>query len=261
MSLRQMPLTTLGRTGLKVSRLGFGTYDFGVPALKISPQEGGQILASSYKLGVNFWDTSDDYGSHPHVARALEQVPRREVVVSTKTSARTGQAAAKTLERSLRELGTDYVDVFLLHYVKSDWLDASRKVLKELADVKASGRARAIGLSTHSVKVAREAATFEDVDVVLALTCAAEEATIRKLPENVPLEDGSMREMLDAIRAVHEAGKGTIGMKALGTGAPTLVKAYRSSIGSVARLRFVDALLIGMKDLDEVRKNIAVVAA
>jgi len=51
-----------GNTGLKVSRLGFGTFDLGSPSLNISPEEGGQILAESYKLGLNFWDTSDDHG-------------------------------------------------------------------------------------------------------------------------------------------------------------------------------------------------------
>lgn len=257
----RLPTTNLGRTGLKVSRLGFGTYDFGVPSLRVSPEEGGRILAASHRLGVNFWDTSDDYGTHPHVACALQQVPRKEVVVSTKTSARTGHAAAASLERSLKELRTDYVDIFLLHYVKADWIVGCQRVLEDLRDAKASGRARVVGLSTHSVKVAAKAATFEDADVVLAVCCAAKEAIFRKLPEKVPLEDGSMKEMLDAIRSVHDAGKGTIGMKALGTGAPALVKDYRASIGSVARLSFVDALLVGMKDLDEVRKNIAVFAA
>ena len=227
----------------------------------ISPEEGGRILVGAFGLGVNFWDTSDDYGSHPHVASALRQVPRELVVVSTKTSAHTAGAAARSLERSLTELGTDYVDVFFLHDVKSDWTEGCRRVLKELADAKASGRARAIGLSTHSVRVAREAATMEGADVVLAVCSTAKEAVLRRLPENVPLEDGSMGEMLDAIRSVHAAGKGTLAMKVLGTGAPTLAKDYRTLIGSVSRLGFVDALLVGMKDLEQVRKNILAVTA
>lgn len=251
----------LGTTGLKVSKLGFGTYDFGVEANRVSPEEGGGILAAAFELGVRFWDTSDDYGSHPHVAQALEQVPRKEVVVSTKTSARTRLGVTRSLERSLNELRTDYIDIFFLHYVRSDWIDGCRKVLKELADAKASGMAKAIGISTHSVKVVREATALEDVDVVLAVTCGAKEATLRRLPENLPLEDGSMGEMREAVRSVHEAGKGTVAMKVLGTGAPTLVKDYRASIRSVARLNFVDALLVGMRSVDEVRKNIGAIAA
>lgn len=246
---------------MKVSKLGFGTYDFGVEANRIAPEEGGRILTAAFKLGVRFWDTSDDYGSHPHVACALEEVPRKEVVVSTKTSAHTRPAAAKSLERSLKELGTDYVDIFFLHYVKADWVDDCRRVLRELTDSKASGRARAIGLSTHSVKVASAAAAFEDADVVLAVCSKAKEAILSNLRENVPLEDGLMEEMLDAVRSIHAAGKGTVAMKVLGTGAPALVKAYRSSIASVSKLGFVDALLIGMKDLEQVKKNLAAITA
>ncbi len=256
-----VPQVRLGRTGIKVSRLGFGTYDFGAKANRISPEAGGRILAHAYDLGVNFWDTSDDYGSHPHVAAALQQVPRERVVVSTKTSAHTAEAATRSLDRSLKELGTDYVDVFFLHDVKSDWSDGCRRVLKDLADAKTSGRARAIALSTHSVKVAREAATMEGAEVVLAVCSTAKEAVLRRLPENVPLEDGSMGEMLDAVRSVHAAGKGTVAMKVLGTGAPSLVKDYRTAIGSVSRLDFVDSVLVGMKDLEQVRENSAAVRA
>ncbi len=194
------------------------------------------------------------------MASALDQVPRKEVVVSTKTSAHSAGVATRSLERSLKELGTDYVDIFFLHYVTRDWTDGCRTVLQELAAVKAAGWAKAVGLSTHSVKVAREAATFEDADVVLAVACGAQEETLRRLRENVPLEDGSMRGMFDALRAAHDAGKGIIGMKSLGTGAPSLVQDYRSSIRSVARLPYVDALLVGMKDVEQVRMNIRAIA-
>src|SRR3990170_6767176 len=111
----EVPMVNLGTSGLKVSKLGFGTFDFGVPSLNISSEEGGRILMESYKLGVNFWDTSDDYGSHFHVASALKGLPRKEVILSTKTSARSGKEAIKSLDKSLKELNTDYADIFLLH--------------------------------------------------------------------------------------------------------------------------------------------------
>ncbi len=257
--MTSVPQIELGRTGMRVSKLGFGTYDFGVKSKRISPELGGRILAEAFALGVNFWDTSDDYGSHPHVACALERVPRKRVVVSTKTSAHTGPVATRSLERSLKELGTDYVDIFFLHYVKLDWKDGCRKVLKELADAKAAGRVKALGLSTHSVQVAREAAKMGGADVLLAVCSTAREAVLKRLSGHVPLEDGSMPQMRDALRSVHEAGKGTVAMKVLGTGAPALVQDYRSSIGSVAQLDFVDALLVGMNGLEQVRRNIAAI--
>lgn len=253
------PLVSLGKTGLKVSKLGFGTVDFGVP-LNLEPEEGGRILMESLNLGVNFWDTSDDYGSHPHVASALRRVPRKEVVVCTKTSATNGTQAQKSLKSSLKELGTDYVDVFLLHYVTSGWIRGSHRVLKTLNDLKTTGIVKAVGLSTHSVKVVKETARFDEADVIMTICCNATQATIRKLPDNIPLEDGSIEEMLDAIRLAHENGKGVVAMKVLGGRvrgpAPPLAKNYQLSIKAIAQLGFVDAMVVGMRSLDQVKKNV-----
>ncbi|MGQ9641816.1 MAG: aldo/keto reductase [Candidatus Bathycorpusculaceae bacterium] len=130
--MQGIPLVKLGRTELKISKLGFGTFDFGVPSLNIGVKKGAQVLVEAFKLGINFWDTSDDYGSHPHIALALKQILRKEVVISTKTHAKSGKEAQNSLKNSLKELQTDYVDIFLLHYVKSDWVDGCHRVLREI---------------------------------------------------------------------------------------------------------------------------------
>lgn len=219
----------------------------------------------SYKLGVNFWDTSDDYGTHPHVASALKLVPRKEVVVSTKTGAKNGREAITSLESSLKELDTDYVDIFLLHYVQADWVKGCRGVLKELDDIKTTGTVKAIGLSTHSVKVVREVAQFDEVDVLMTICCKASQALVNKYPENIPLEDGTITEMFNAIKLAHSNGKGAVAMKVLGGRvrgpAPPLVRDYQSSIKSIAQLDFVDAVVIGMRSLDEVKKNVKAIVS
>jgi len=225
----------------------------------MSPERGGRVLAESYKLGVRFWDTSDDYGSHPHVASALRHVPRKKVVISTKTSAMSGEEAKKGLKTTLKELDTDYVDIFLLHFVKSEWVDRSREVLKELSEMKQSGVVKTLGLSTHSVAVVRDASRFEELDVIMTICCKADDAIIRKFPEHIPLEDGSMQEMFRAIKLAHSSGKGVIAMKVLGSSTPALVSRYRSSIRAIARLDSVDVMIIGMKTVDEVKRNVEVI--
>jgi aryl-alcohol dehydrogenase-like predicted oxidoreductase len=255
----EVPKVNLSNTGLKVSKLGFGTAYIGDPSLDISPEEGGRILIESYKLGINFWDTSDDYGSHPHVASALNRVPRKEVVISTKTSARSGEEAKESLKNSLKELDTDYLDIFLLHAVESDWMHGCHQVLKELNELKSTGIVKAIGLSTHSVTVVREASQFEELDVLMTICCKTNQATINKFREHIPLEDGSIEDMFNALKSAHSGGKGVIAMKVLGTSAPPLVRNYESSIKAVAQLDFVDTMVIGMRSLDEVKKNIKVI--
>jgi len=132
--------------------------------------------------------------------------------------------------------------------------------------MKATGVVKAIGLSTHSVAVVREASRFGEVDVLLTICCNADQALINKFRDHIPLEDGSIEEMFQAIKLAHSSGKGVIAMKVLG-GAPILwtitsrrklplVRNYRSSIKSIAQLDFVDAMVVGMRSLDEVKNNV-----
>jgi len=259
----KVPTVRLGSTGLAVSRIGFGTFDFGDPSLKISPEKGAKILAESYRFGINFWDSSDDYGSHPHIASALKYVPRKRVVISTKIYTKSGKKAERDLKSILKELGTDYLDIFLLHYVASDWIKGSHLMLKQMKDLIATGTVKAIGLSTHSVAVAAKAAQFDELDVIMAVCCKADPTLIKKFKKHIPLEDGSMDEMFHALELAHNNGKGVIAMKVLGGGAraPLFAKDYRKAIEAVSQLGFVDSIVIGMKNLDEVKKNVKVVAS
>jgi aryl-alcohol dehydrogenase-like predicted oxidoreductase len=250
----KVPKVKLGSTGLEVSKLGIG------PPTNLSPKEGGQLLTDSYRLGVNFWDTSDDYGTHSHIASALEHVPRKDVVISTKTYAKSGEEATESLKSSLQELNTDYVDIFLLHFVKSDWVDGCRQVLKEMKELKTTGIVKATGLSTHSVAVAKKAVQFEELDVIMAICCKTSQALINRFNELIPLEEGSMREMFRALKVAHDNGKGVVAMKVLGGEAPSLIEKYQTAIKRVAQLDFVDAMVIGMRSLDEVKKNVMVIA-
>jgi aryl-alcohol dehydrogenase-like predicted oxidoreductase len=276
--MNRIPVVKLGGTGLKVSKLGFGTYDFGRQPLEISPKKGGQILFEAYKLGANFWDTSDDYGSHPHVAAALKLVSRKDVVISTKTNARRGGEAENSLKNSLKELGTDYVDIFLLHNVKSDWVDDCGELFKELRALKATGMVMAVGLSTHSVAVVQEVAQLDEVDVIMTICCNADQATIKRFQDHIPLEDGTIKEMLKAIELAHNNGKGLVAMKVLGGTcpncqlspskrlksqqqhpAPPLARNYESSIKSIVKMKTVDTMVIGMENIEQLQKNVKAV--
>ena len=116
-----MEIVKLGKTGLTVSRLGFGTGTHGWAGRSQQTDLGldglADLLRLAYESGVTLWDTADEYGSHGHVARALRAVPRSEVTIITKTTSRSGVQATRDIERFLRELNTDVLDVVLLHFV------------------------------------------------------------------------------------------------------------------------------------------------
>src|SRR5450432_4747724 len=110
---------TLGNTGIKTSRLAMGTGTVGVghhshqTALGVAGLSA--LLLNGYEQGLRFFDAADSYGSHPHVAAALKQLPRDKVTVMTKSPSRTPQEMRADLDRYRKELGTDYLDIVLVH--------------------------------------------------------------------------------------------------------------------------------------------------
>ena len=119
---------TLGSTGIQTSRLAMGTGTVGSGHHSHQTALGvkglSDLLLNGHDHGLRFFDSADSYGSHPHVAEALKHVQRDQVTVLTKTWARDPATARADLDRFRRELGTDYLDVCLMHCVtEADWTE------------------------------------------------------------------------------------------------------------------------------------------
>src|SRR5215831_5250382 len=141
---------TLGSTGIQTSRLAMGTGTVGSghhshqTALGIKGLS--DLLLNGYDHGLRFFDSADSYGSHPHVAEALKRVERDKVTLLTKSWARDAAGMRADLERFRRELGTDYLDVCLMHCVtEGDWTDRFRGAMDVLSEAKQKGIIRTHG--------------------------------------------------------------------------------------------------------------------
>src|SRR4051794_33238814 len=122
---------TLGSTGIKTSRLAMGTGTVGSGGHSHQTALGvkglSDLLLNGYDHGLRFFDAADSYGSHPHVAEALKHVPRDKVTVLTKSWARDAAGMRADLDRFRKELGTDHLDICLMHCVtEADWTDRFR---------------------------------------------------------------------------------------------------------------------------------------
>jgi aryl-alcohol dehydrogenase-like predicted oxidoreductase len=239
-----MRMVTLGNTGLSVSRLGFGTVYLGPDADDLSPREGAGLLLEALELGVSFWDTSDDYGSHPHVAEALSQISRERVIVASK--ARSADHAA---QRILTELGSEYLDILLYHEAGRTAIEDAHGALRLWRSDRARGRVRALGLSTHSAHVARLAAAWPEVDVLMLPLNAIGACT-----PGTYVEDGGSAEMMQAAELAWRHGKGVVAMKVMGCG--TLARDPLGAIAFAAHRHYVHSLCIGMRSLSQVRENV-----
>lgn len=151
-----MDYTTLGRTGINVSVAGLGCGGFSQLGLSTGKSEDDAIgiIRSALDLGVNLFDTAASYGTEPVLAKALKGVPRDRIVICTKAPFgvsnpnSTAASAVESLERSLRQLGTDYIDVYQLHGIAPAAYDHAKQVLAPaLLREQEKGKFRHLGIT------------------------------------------------------------------------------------------------------------------
>ena len=150
-----MDTMRLGRTNLMVSRSGFGA----LPIQRISFDESKSILRKAYESGINLFDTARAYtDSEEKLGYALSDV-RNDIIITTKTQATDKQGVMQSLETSLKNLKTDYVDVLQLHNPKVvPNPNDPESSYAGLVEAKQKGMIRFIGLTSHSREKAIEAA-------------------------------------------------------------------------------------------------------
>ncbi len=185
---------TLGKTGLKVSSVGFGCMITSDPS----------VIEKAAELGINYFDTARGYqgGNNERMVGAALKNKRKDIILSTKSHGRTRQSALDDLDTSLRELGTDHVDIWYLHAISAD-----NQVADELVDAqqtaKKAGKIRFSGVSTHSgqAQLLPALAASRKVDVILAAY-------------NFTMDQA----MESAVDAASKAGLGVVAMKVMAGG-------------------------------------------
>jgi aryl-alcohol dehydrogenase-like predicted oxidoreductase/NAD-dependent dihydropyrimidine dehydrogenase PreA subunit len=241
-----MEYRLLGNTGLRVSRLCFGTLAIGPLQGRLSLAEGEALLEAAFVRGINFFDSAESYGTYPYLGR-LTRMVSGPLVLAAKSYAYNRQDMRRSLERALDELCVDRVDLFLLHEQESAaTLAGHRDALELLAAERERGRVGAIGMSSHHVPAVEAAVDHPLVEVVHPL--------INR--EGRGIRNGDLAAMLRAVRRAHDAGKGVYAMKALAGG--LLRQEAEQALAFVRDLPGVDAVAVGMKDLSELEANCAV---
>ena len=236
---------TLGRSGVKTSLLGIGTGSVGVRhssnQVKLGQEKFTHLLGHAYQNGITYIDTADQYGSHIFVREAIKtlKLPREKLFIQTKTRAQTADVAKADLDRFREELGTDYIDSLLMHcMMKGSWPTDMRPVMDVLDNAKAQRKVKAVGVSCHGMAPLQAATAVDWIDIDLA----------RINPVGVKARmDGTPEEVVPCLRAMHDKGKGILGMKILGEGTFKQPEEKRKSLEFVLGLGCVDAFVIGFE--------------
>ncbi len=246
-------VVTIGKTGIKTSRLAMGTGTYGYAhtsnQTKLGVQGLAELLLNGHDQGLRFFDAADSYGSHPGVAEALKSVQRDKVTVLTKSWARDAKTARADLDRFRRELKTDYIDICLMHCLTAgDWTLRYRGVMDVLSEAKEKGIIRAHGCSCHSIEALRAAAASPWVDVDL----------VRINPIGSHM-DSDPDTVVGVIKQMRAAGKGIIGMKILGQG--DMRNRKDEALKYALSLGLLDAFTIGAESKAEQNDLVRRIAA
>ena len=238
---------SLGKTGIKVTELCFGTLPMGPIQANISVEKGAKLIRAALERGINFIDTAEVYQTYPHIKKALEGY-KGEVIIATKSNAKTYQEMEKSIKDALISLNQTYIDIFLLHAAKVTPLVFEERAgaLQCLKDYKSKGIIRAIGISTHVVGVVRRAAEIKEIDIIFPI--------INKL--GIGIVGGSTEDMINAISEAHKAGKGLYAMKALAGG--HLIDQLEESFNFVRHIKGIASIAVGMVNQEELEINLKI---
>jgi len=236
----------LGKTGIEMSRMAMGTGTHGFGGASNQTRQMGikgvsDMLRAAYDDGINFWETADQYGSHPHVGTALKKVEREKVVILTKSNSNSYEAMKKDLDRFRQELGTDYLDIVLLHAVTDpQWNQNMTGAMEALSEAKEKGLIRAHGVSCHSIGALEAAADEPWVEVDLA----------RYNPGGVRM-DADVPTVRKVLTRMKKNGKAIIAMKVYGCG--QLLDMKDECLQFQTGEGLADAFTMGFESIEQLR--------
>lgn len=236
----------LGKSGIETSRMAVGTGSSGWrgssnQTRKLGVKGLGDLLRAAYDVGVTFWDSADQYGSHPHLKEGLKSVPRDKVTILTKTTSKTRSGVKSDLDRFRKEIGTDYLDIVLLHAVTDpDWNKNMKGAMEALSEAKEEGIIRAHGISCHSIGALETTADEPWVDVDLA----------RYNPGEVMMDD-NIPKVESVLTRMKKNGKGIVGMKVYGAG--RLLNKKDECLSFHVNNDFIDGFTLGIETYEQLK--------
>ena len=232
-----MEYVTLGKTGLKISRMGFG----GIPIQRIDAQGTKKLMTVMAEKGINYIDSARGYTvSESFIGEGLEGI-RDKFILATKSMSRTKEAMAKDIDISLENFRTDYIDLYQVHNPSVEQLDqviGADGALEALLEAKEAGKIGHIGLTAHSLEVFEKALEMDWVETIM-------------FPYNIVERQGEA-----LIHRCREKNIGFIDMKPLAGGA---IEDGRLALRFICANPDVTVVIPGMYDVSEIEKNIEAV--
>lgn len=248
---------TLGKTGVKVTRLAFGTGTHGGRVQReLGQKEFTRLVRHAYDRGIRFFESADNYAEmHEMLAEALRGLPRDSYRLMTKFRWQSPENAKETIDRFRRELNSEYFDILLIHNVKSPrWPTELESLRDTFSEAKQKKVILSHGASCHGLPPLRAFPQTPWLDVTLN-RINHNGARMDNLTDDTK-QPGDVTEVTSTLRNMRKQGKGLLGMKLIGEGRFQTPEEREASIRYVFGQGLVDAATIGFKSTAEIDEAI-----
>jgi predicted aldo/keto reductase-like oxidoreductase len=251
-------LGKLNKQKIKIPRVGMGTGTVNGKTQRDLGQEGfNKLVKHAYDRGVRYIDTADNYKTHEFVREAIKanKLSRESIFIQTKLPIRAETTAdpLKTIDRYRKELGVDTIDSLLIHCAtKGNWIVDQKALMDAFDEAQHKGWIKTKGCSCHGLTALREATRSDWMEVQLARVNPQGHLVDGDHPTNPHHPEGKVAEAMKEIKAMHDKGRGIIGMKLVGEGSFTNPEDREKAIRYAMTCGFVDAVVIGFKNTAEI---------
>ncbi len=247
---------TLGKTGLKLSRLGMGLGSNGGNVQRnLGQAEFNRLVHYAYDRGIRYFDCAQSYKTFDWLSEAIKDLPRENLFLLSKIGGNP-EKPEEIIDRHLKTFKTDYIDCMMLHCaVTPTWPEERSRLMEAIEAAKAKGKIRAKGISCHSLPALRIAAVSEWVEVNLVRVNPQAKHTDSEVQKwNAP---GTVIEpVIEQLKVMKQNNHGVIGMKLVGDGD------FKNPDDREKAMRFamaqpeIDAVVIGFKSPAEIDESI-----
>jgi predicted aldo/keto reductase-like oxidoreductase len=249
---------TLGRSGVKVTRLAFGTGTYsGKVQRELGQAEFTRLVRYAYDRGIRFFETADSYGGMPEMlATALQGLPRDSYRLMTKFNTHDIDTARPTIDRFRKEMNSEYFDVLLMHCVrKPTWPEDLKKLEDEFSEAKQKKIVLAHGASVHGLQALERFPGNDWLDIaMIRMNHKGVKMDTNELRDTDDL--GDVNQVVSHMKKVHAQGAGVISMKLVGEGQFSNREDRQKALKFAMSLGAIDAVTIGFKNTAEINEAI-----
>jgi 1-deoxyxylulose-5-phosphate synthase len=247
----------LGKTGIKISRLGMGTgSNSGEVQSSLGREAFNDLVRYAYDQGVTYFDCAQSYRTFDWIAGAVKGLPREKLFILSKIPGQP-QDLLEAIDNHRKVLKTDYIDSLLIHcMIRNGWTDQFKRIMDGFDEAKEKGWIRSKGVSCHSLPALRTAAAASWTDIHL-VRVNPQGRRIDGEEESVWSDNiNDVAPVVTQLKAMKEKGRGVIGMKIMGNGEFTSAEDREKSIRWAMSTPQLDSIVIGFKNRAEIDEAI-----